>query len=117
MANTRKKNRSRYRTMRSAILTGSFLSFLPLLVLMKSTAGSGANIGPAASQVQLATVAQVAAAPSSNQAIANVATADQTANTQNTASAAATPTSTASNTQTSSSASTSSMTYTRTKAS
>lgn len=43
MATKQSKKQNRYRTMRSAILTGSLLSFLPLFVLMRSAAGDTIN--------------------------------------------------------------------------
>ena len=56
----RNENRNRYRTMRSAILTGSLLSILPLVVLMK---GGAASTGASVSSTLSAQSVSVAGSP------------------------------------------------------
>jgi hypothetical protein len=102
MATKQDKNQNRYRTIRSAILTASLLSILPLFVLMKS------GVGDASATSNLAT---------STQGIAVAASPTQTTNRQNAVrQTAATPV-TVTASKSSSTNSSSAMTYTRTKAS
>lgn len=109
MATKQSKNKNRYRTMRSAILTRSLLSVLPVLVLMKSAAGGTAARADLVTaqpiQAQVVAAAQVTGS-SGAQAIAASANSTQTATSQRAASAS--PTSTTK--------SSSATTYTKTKA-
>jgi hypothetical protein len=67
----RNENRNRYRTLRSAILTGSLLSILPLLVLMKGgAAGTSASVNSTLS-AQSVSVAGSPAQTSSSQNTVN----------------------------------------------
>lgn len=113
MATSRNKHQNRYRRMRSAILTGSLLSFLPLFVLMRSAAGD------TSASADLATSAQgIAVTASATQTTSSKNAGNQTAATSQSTSTQAVATPTASTASTSSSTTTSSaMTYTRTKAS
>ena len=104
MATTSKKTQNRYRVMRSAVLTGSILSVLPLVAVMKSAAS--VDGGPSESAV--------AAAPASTAASGVIAAAPTQAQTSN---VAATPTAKATATTSSTSTTSSQTTYTRTKAS
>src|SRR5438045_3385263 len=110
-----KANKSRYRTMRSAVLSASVLSFIPLFAVMKAAAGGTASstvvtTEPAPAQL---VAAQQGTAPSGTSAIAAAATPPQTASDATSATAA----STATTTKAAATPTTAATTYTRTKAS
>ena len=71
MATKQDKNRNRYRSMRSAILTGSVLSILPVLALIRGGATNASTSAPMATSGEGIAVSVNSAQTASSQSTTN----------------------------------------------